>query len=270
MKEYEKYSVAIATYNGERFIAEMLNSILSQTRAVDELVISDDGSTDRTIELIRETTRNSQCKIVLIVNDRRLGFAKNFERALQNCTGDWIFLADQDDVWIESKVEVCERAIKRTQKDLIIHDCTISDKELREIFPSSMARYTELGIPISDRNIGCCMVVKRNFLEVCLPLPLNISHDIFIGAVANRTKGRELIDESLLLYRRHDNTVSEYLPDALKSIAWFTKTRFRIRIRLAENKRLLRFRSPENYRLMKNVEIEIDRRSRIISERIKN
>ena len=270
MNEHSKYSVAIATYNGERMIAEMLDSIINQTRAIDEIVISDDGSTDRTIEIIRETTKNTQCKIILIVNKERLGFAKNFERALQNCTGDWIFLADQDDVWIESKVEICEGVIKRTHKDLIIHDCVISDGELRQIFPSSVARYTKLGIPISDRNIGCCMVVRRNFLEVCLPLPLNISHDIFIGSVANRTRGRELIDNSLLLYRRHDDTASEYLPDTLKSLTWFTKIRFRIRIRLAENKRLLMFRSPKNYRLMKNVEIEIDRRSRNISERIKN
>ena len=263
MKEHKTYSVAIATYNGERFIAEMLDSILNQTRAIDELVISDDGSTDRTIEIIRETAKNTQCKIILIVNDERLGFAKNFERALQNCTGDWIFLADKDDIWIESKVEICEGVIEKTQKDLIIHDCIISDGELRQVFPSSVARYTELRIPISHRNIGCCMVVRRSFLEVCLPIPLNISHDIFIGAVANRTKGRELVDDTLLLYRRHDNTASEYLPDALKTLTRFTKIRFRIRIRLAENKILLMFRSPENYQLKKNVEIEIDRRSRI-------
>lgn len=261
-----KYSVAIATYNGEKYIAEMIESILSQTNSVTELVISDDMSTDRTLEIVRKITDNRDLKIKILVNDERMGFAKNFEKALQHCTEDWIFLADQDDKWLEKKVEICDLTAANTKKDLVIHDSIICDEGMRPVFGSSLERYRKLRLSILERNIGCCMLVRRRLIDACLPFPVNVSHDIFLGLVANKSKGRELVEDSLLYHRRHNEATSCYLPDSTKEITLSRKVFFRLRINLGENRILLAVRSPKKFVRMVHLDHEVTRCARIVIE----
>ena len=261
-----RYSVALATHNGEKYIAEMIKSILSQTIPVTELVISDDMSTDRTLEIVREVTNNRDIKIKILANNQRVGFAKNFENALRNCTEDWIFLADQDDKWSEKKVAISDLTAAITEKDLVIHDCIICDERLRPIFGSSVKRYRKLGLSTSERNIGCCMLVRRQLLDACLPFPVYVSHDIFLGLVANKSKGRELVDDPLLYYRRHNEATSCYLPDSTKVITLRRQVLFKIRIKLGESRILLAVRSPKKFAQMVHIDREVNRCARIVME----
>ena len=108
-----KTSVAIATYNGEKYIIEQLESILYQTQAVDEVIICDDCSQDRTVHIIRDfiVQHELNCTWKLFVNDQNLGYCENFKKAIYLCTGDIVFFCDQDDIWVKNRVEVMAAAI---------------------------------------------------------------------------------------------------------------------------------------------------------------
>src|SRR5215208_90703 len=106
-----KFYVAMCTYNGAQFVAEQLDSIAAQTRRPDELVVCDDGSDDATPEIIREFAHRASFPLRFYVNETNLGSTRNFERAISLCEGDFIALADQDDVWLPEKLERLERAL---------------------------------------------------------------------------------------------------------------------------------------------------------------
>ena len=113
----------MTTYNGQSFLEKQLNSILSQTIKVDEIIVCDDGSTDATHKILSKYESTGVLKFQ--VNDSNLGFVRNFEKALSLCTGEYIFLSDQDDIWYPNKVEVL---IKSLNGNLLIHsDCDLID-----------------------------------------------------------------------------------------------------------------------------------------------
>ena len=97
-----KISVCIATFNGEKYISSQLDSILNQVVPVHEIIISDDMSTDNTIEIIKNCNNPI---IKIFINKERLGVAKNFENAIKHANGDFIFLCDQDDIWLKNKTQ---------------------------------------------------------------------------------------------------------------------------------------------------------------------
>ena len=100
-----KTSVALCTYNGQQFLKQQLDSILNQTHKVDEIVVCDDGSTDKTIEILENYSANYPNTFYINQNEINLRSVKNFEKAVKLCSGDIIFLSDQDDVWVDNKVE---------------------------------------------------------------------------------------------------------------------------------------------------------------------
>src|SRR5215217_714545 len=106
-----KFSVAMCTYNGARFVAEQLASIAAQTRPPDELVVCDDRSTDATIAYVREFARTAPFPVRIFENEKNVGSTKNFERALELCEGDFIAFGDQDDVWLPEKLRKLEDAL---------------------------------------------------------------------------------------------------------------------------------------------------------------
>src|SRR6478736_1009903 len=123
--EVPKVSVVMAVYNGEKYIKDQLNSILSQIDDSTEVIISDNGSIDNTLEIIKEF---KDPRIKLYQNEEYKGSAFNFEFGLKKASGNIIFLSDQDDVWLENKVTVVKEYLKRY--DLIITDCKIVDENL--------------------------------------------------------------------------------------------------------------------------------------------
>ena len=212
-------SVCIATYNGQRFIARQLNSILSQLGADDEVVVADDGSTDDTLSVIRQL---GDARIRIVEGAHRHSPIWNFEQSLKAAKGDYIFLSDQDDEWMPEKVEVTMRYLQQ-------YDCVVSDNTV--VAPSFYAvNGTKSGrlynLLVKNGYLGCCMAFRRNVLEASLPFPADIPmHDIWIGNVAAFRYTVCFIPEKLMTYNRHgDNASSASSPSAYSTIE---KLRFR-------------------------------------------
>lgn len=202
-------SVCIPTYNGEKYIKRQLETILSQLTEKDEVIISDDSSSDKTIELINS------------FNDRRIKILSgnsfhspiyNLENALRQAKGDIIFLSDQDDEWCSDKVRIC--LDKLNESDLVVHDAVVVDGSnniISESFfslnKSKKGKYYNL---IKNGYIGCCMAFNRKVLEYALPFPGNLPmHDLWIGNVAAFKCNRVLfIKDKLIMYKRHGNNTS--------------------------------------------------------------
>lgn len=205
-----KISVCMATYRGERYLADQVQSILSQLGPHDELVVSDDVSTDGTLTVLEEL---ADSRIRILENTTNLGYSKNFERALQHATGDIVFIADQDDVWLPDKVSTMLAALET--HDLVVSDVTIVDENLAELQASHFATYgTRQGFVtnlVRTRYIGAAMAMHRRVLDVALPLPARSSlcaYDYWIAVVAELYFDVGLVERPLMLYRRHGGTAS--------------------------------------------------------------
>ncbi|MFT5276204.1 MAG: glycosyltransferase involved in cell wall biosynthesis, partial [Saprospiraceae bacterium] len=126
-----KISIALTTYNGAAYLQAQLNSYLVQERLPDELVVCDDVSTDETVTILEAFKKTAPFQVRVIINELNLGFTKNFEKALLNCSGDLVFLSDQDDVWYPEKILVVVKAfLQNPDKYLLIHDGDLVDENL--------------------------------------------------------------------------------------------------------------------------------------------
>lgn len=210
MKRDYFVSVAIATYNGDKFIKEQLNSILCQLDEFDEVIISDDGSTDNTINIIK----SFKDKRIKILNGEHKGVKKNFENAIKNCKGKYIFLSDQDDIWMPNKLDVCLSELENGNL-MILHDCYITDEKLNVLHDSFFEyRHSKPGLLrniIKNSYIGCCMAINCNVKKYILPIPNNVEmHDQWIGIQCEKYGNVKFIDDKLIMYRRHLNNVSSF------------------------------------------------------------
>ena len=202
-------SVCVATYNGEKFIREQIESILCQLSSDDEIIVSDDGSTDGTIVIINCI---GDKRIRIIEGPRKHSPTFNFENALKEAKGDYIFLADQDDVWKTNKVEVCMKWLQ--MYDCVVSDAEVTDSNLNPLYPSLYAimqvRQGHIYNTVwKNGYTGCCMAFRRNILEASLPFPKDIPmHDIWIGNVAAYKYNVKFIPDKLILFRRHKETIS--------------------------------------------------------------
>lgn len=201
----EKISVCMATYNGEKFIKEQISSILYQLGNDDELIISDDGSTDNTINIIRSFNSN---QIILLKHKNKSKIYKNFENALLHAKNEIIILSDQDDIWLENKIVHFRNAL--SDKDLIISNCRIINETGKIIEPLFYYQYSKfqksfIGNLYKNTYLGCCMGFRKEMLDIILPFPLGIScHDSWIGLICKFNNKRiGYIDEPLLHYRKH-------------------------------------------------------------------
>ena len=201
-------SVCMATYNGMNYLREQIDSILMQLSTDDELVISDDGSSDNTIQII---TSYNDSRIVLLNNQSTHGFVGNFENALIHAKGNIIFLADQDDIWKPGKVAVVTEKLK--QYDLVIHDADMIDGKgcpLDKTYYSTLHHRKDLLSNLwKTRWLGCCMAFRRNLLDMSIPFPRKIvGHDYWIGMLGMLKFRYCFMDDVLICYRRHGNNVS--------------------------------------------------------------
>ena len=131
-QENIRCSVVMATYNGEKYIKEQIDSILKNMNDCDELIISDDGSTDNTIKLINEY----QDKRIKLINGPRKGVKQNFANAIENATGKYIFLSDQDDIWMENKMRLVLEEFEKNNVTVVIHDAEVIDENFKVTIPS--------------------------------------------------------------------------------------------------------------------------------------
>ena len=204
-----KLSVCMATYNGEKYIREQLESILKQLKEDDEVIVSDDGSKDHTLDVVRSF---GDARIKIFENHGEHGYTKNFENALKQSTGDIIFISDQDDVWMDNKVEKCLQALK--DHELVIHDAAMTDENLTITAPSHFQKY---GVKkgfwktlLYTRYTGACMAFTREFMiKRVLPFPKQqkyCPYDYWLAYLGEFYHEAIVLDEPLILYRRHEGT----------------------------------------------------------------
>ena len=207
----EKVSVAMATYNGEKYIKKQIESIMDNLKENDELIISDDGSTDNTLEIIKKMMNFD--KRIRLINGPKNGIKKNFENAIIYTTGDYIFLADQDDIWKENKVETVKKYLEKNL--IVVHDSNVIDND-ENIVIESLFDYRKSGKGIlkniyKNTYIGCCMAFKKELKNYILPIPNNVyMHDQWIGNIGELYGNSLFIKEKLIYYRRHENNNSNF------------------------------------------------------------
>ncbi len=221
-------SVCLATYNGEKYIREQIESILKQLQADDELVITDDASVDNTAEIIRCVQDD---RIVFIQNNNRLGVIKNFEKALKVARGEYIFLSDQDDVWLDEKLQTFLRYLQKS--DIIVSDAIIVNAQL-EVLHASFFRLKGVRKGLlrnfyKNNYMGCNMAFHRKVLSIALPFPDDIPmHDIWLGIIGELFFTTRFIPEKLNLYRRHSYNVSQ--AGSTSPFSLIQKIKFRINL----------------------------------------
>jgi glycosyltransferase involved in cell wall biosynthesis len=205
-------SVCLASYNGDKYIAEQIDSILLQLGREDELIISDDGSTDRTVSIIIDFAKKDS-RIHFITNTGKHGCIRNFENALCSVKGDIVFLSDQDDVWLPDKYK--EMIILLQKYILVCSDSVIVDENLNELKSSFFDYYnSEKGIlknVIKSTYFGSCMAFRKEILKYALPFPNTneIGHDLWLGLISEIVGGKKGVffyHKPLILYRRTEES----------------------------------------------------------------
>jgi len=200
-------SIAMATYNGELYLKEQLDSILDQTYNNLEIIICDDLSNDKTIEIIKEYQKLDS-RIQLYINETNLGFKNNFEKAISLCKGDFIALADQDDIWEENKIEVLTDCIG--QYDLIHSAASLIDENSNIISPLWIKqddfKYTFTKLVFRNTITGCTLLFKKELLKEFSPIPSGEKyHDWWLALLASKNNGITYYDKPLTKYRQHSN-----------------------------------------------------------------
>ena len=225
-----KISVCIATYNGEKYIKEQINSILPQLKNCDEIIISDDHSSDKTLDVIFQI---NDSRIQVYLNDKEKGYTSNFENALSKATGSIIFLADQDDIWKSNKVEVLQKSLE--DSDLVVSDDEVVNGDLDVISPSFFVlgnKYTSFwGNIFKFAYLGCCMCFKRKVLEKALPFPKQhklCTHDNWLFMVASAFYTTKILPMQLISYRRHGSNTSMGAEKVIKRNSPFFMIKYRL------------------------------------------
>lgn len=210
-----RFSVAMCTYNGEAYIREQLQSILDQDVPVDEIVVSDDGSADDTVEIVKEVLSQSGIRHEIIVNKKNLGFRKNFEQAIGRTQGEIIFLADQDDIWKREKVRLTWKHFQKNPGCLLVFSNAVVVSEDRK--PQTMDLWDsvllkkELHPQMDWKRLflkgwyvtGAAAAIRRTLFEEAVPFPATCYHDAWLGMRAALCDGIEAEPEKLICYRQH-------------------------------------------------------------------
>jgi glycosyltransferase involved in cell wall biosynthesis len=217
-------SVAMAVYNGEKFLQQQIDSIIEQLGASDELVISVDPSDDNSKEVALEYAKDSR---VRVFDGPGRGAIKNFENALRHVKGEYIFLSDQDDVWDKNKISEMLSALAGQNVYAAVHDAYVTDEDLKIISETFFEISFYPGIIkniIKNRYIGCCMAFKREVLQHALPFPGNLPmHDQWIGIIARKLGEVVFVPKPLIYYRRHQGTVTgQEKAGIIKKLKWRT------------------------------------------------
>jgi glycosyltransferase involved in cell wall biosynthesis len=212
-------SIAMCTYNGEAYLNDQLVSVGKQTQQPDEVIICDDGSTDDTLQILAQFSKKAPFPVRVYRNEQRLGPTKNFERAISLCSGDFLFLSDQDDVWVPEKVDRVLRSFTNNpDAGYVFSDALIVDEMLRPIgysmwqsirFTQRQRRQFEQGKQpeiLLKHNVvtGATMALRAGLKSIILPIPEEAIHDEWIALLASSIGMYGVfIEEPLVQYRQH-------------------------------------------------------------------
>ena len=216
----DTFSVAMCTYNGSRYLRAQLESIGTQIRLPDELVVCDDHSSDDTVRIVEQFAVSAGFPVRLEVNSRNLGSTKNFQKAIQGCKGDFTALADQDDVWLPQKLKTLEAEFDRDPSvGLVFSDAEVVDDDLR---PLGERLWTSIGFDETARHklktdrrmevllpgwtvTGATLAFRSKFRALVIPIPddLPLIHDGWIAATVGAVAEVAFIEDPLVMYRQH-------------------------------------------------------------------
>lgn len=213
--------ILLATYNGEHFIAEQLDSLLRQTWRDFRVLIRDDGSSDLTREIIQQYVSAHPKRIVFCEDDEKRGVVGNFAELMRLSSAPYIMLCDQDDVWLPNKVETSFAALKKLEQThgsevpLLIHtDLRVVDESLVIIAPSFLKRarlhtsHSLRRLMISNNVTGCTAMFNRALLDKALPIPdASLMHDWWLALVAAAFGHAALLPRADIFYRQHGRNV---------------------------------------------------------------
>ena len=217
-------SICLATHNGERFIAEQLQSVLEQLGAGDEIVVSDDGSSDGTLDLLRQFSMPQ----LRVIPPRRFFDPKaNFEYVLAAAKHDIIVLCDQDDIWLPQKLDRIREVMRDRRNSIaaMMSDAGLVDEageslreRLFERFPPRRGVWRNI---YRNCYTGCAMAITRPLLELALPFPKGIPmHDSWLGLLAEAAGDVVFVDEITFLHRRHTANASYRRRNPAQQISW--------------------------------------------------
>lgn len=214
--------VAVITFNGLKYLPQQLESILTQTRPINHIVISDDRSTDGTWEFLEAWSKQSPVPVTLIRNETQLGLTRNFEQSIAAVDTDIIFTCDQDDVWAPERVELLTQVFEQHPGVLLVHtDATLVDAAGRDMGKTLLG---ELELSPSERTAiqsgnafsvycrrnvvtGATAAIRRTLLDIALPFPTNHFHDAWLALLAAAAGEVRLLDRSTIQYRQHGNNL---------------------------------------------------------------
>jgi glycosyltransferase involved in cell wall biosynthesis len=205
-------SIALCTYNGEKFLSEQIDSILGQTYKNLEIIIVDDVSTDKTIDILSPYAEKDK-RIKLFRNEANLGFNKNFQKALGLTSGEFIAISDQDDVWLPQKLQRLFDNIKNNWL-IFSNSSYFGDLKQGKLLNDFNLPGNYKGILLRNHVTGHTSLMRRDFLDFVLPFPQGGYYDWWMGFVASYQNKIVFLDEALTLYRVHSGSVVQSRLDA--------------------------------------------------------
>ena len=215
-----KIDILLTTYNGEKYLEEQIESILNQSYTHIQLIISDDGSTDRTREILKKYEKNS--KITIYYQEKNLGYIRNFEFLLTKVENELYMLSDQDDVWKPNKIQDTLKKLEEENADLVFTDLEVVNENLELIntsFNRSMNKEHKIKKTIDTKQFeylynnitGCTIMSKKKWINEILPIPKNskyVIHDSWIGLIISLNGKVTYLDKPTIQYRQHgDNQI---------------------------------------------------------------
>jgi glycosyltransferase involved in cell wall biosynthesis len=211
-------SVIMATYNGQNFLKEQLDSIISQLNIDDELIIVDDCSSDKSIQIISEYLFDA--RIQLFQNPYNIGHVKTFSKLLDLASKDFIVMSDQDDVWLPGRLNLLHKCINSNKVSLVTSICLfvndsgnlIIDSSYDGVFLSDSNKYFKNILDVfigRQQYLGCLMIIDKKLLKIALPIPCYVeSHDLWIAFAGNLVKSNFHLEEYTLYRRLHGQNAS--------------------------------------------------------------
>ena len=235
-----KISICLATYNGEKYLMEQLKSIIKQMSEIDELIISDDSSTDNTINIIKGINDKW---LILLENGKFKNPIFNFENAIFYSKGDVIVLSDQDDIWMDNKLDVVRESFKKSRNKIytIVMDSVAVDENLN-VLHKSIFKLINSGNGIfknyyKNTYLGCSMAFSKELCQYILPFPKKISmHDIWIGLICEMYGQVSFVNIPTLLFRRHGNNATQEKYTIIQIIKWRLYMFYYLLISFVKNK----------------------------------
>lgn len=215
----------MATCNGAAYLSEQLQSLADQKRLPDELVVSDDCSSDETMNILQRFSKEAPFQVIVEQNQKNIGWTANFSKAMIHTSGDLVFLSDQDDVWLPEKIEyMAKLAGEYPDFLLLMNNAMLTDEEMNSTGYTKLGQIEAAGLGQERFVMGSCCAVRKKLIELCLPVAKEFSgHDMWLSYFAEHLSGRYVSEKVLQYYRRHSRNETNSISSTTDKIRLWHK-----------------------------------------------